>query len=206
MHLQMPQTRGRASRAAEPETVFDETGLQVGHGLRRLSILQPSTDALTCMLSVPPCLSCSSSSVSAVDFTNFLSCLSNTFSFKVCSVAVKPSLSFSWRKYLPVVVWSVWFVFLNLSFYVVLNAQTWLNLKVMLLYFAAKLHLMISVVLVQLQYFFLFMNNNCLITRLSIYGLIDKMNAKHTLSGRAEQTQGGCTKYKDTEEIIELHS
>ncbi|KAF4107327.1 semaphorin-3F isoform X2 [Onychostoma macrolepis] len=28
MHLQMPQTRGRASRAAEPETVFDETGLQ----------------------------------------------------------------------------------------------------------------------------------------------------------------------------------
>ncbi|XP_051768881.1 semaphorin-3F isoform X1 [Ctenopharyngodon idella] len=28
MHLQMPQTRGRTSRAAEPETVFDETGLQ----------------------------------------------------------------------------------------------------------------------------------------------------------------------------------
>ncbi|XP_042622599.1 semaphorin-3F-like [Cyprinus carpio] len=28
MHLQMPQTRGRSSRAAEPETVFDETGLQ----------------------------------------------------------------------------------------------------------------------------------------------------------------------------------
>ncbi|XP_056104567.1 semaphorin-3F isoform X1 [Rhinichthys klamathensis goyatoka] len=28
MHLQMPQTRGRTSRAAEPEIVFDETGLQ----------------------------------------------------------------------------------------------------------------------------------------------------------------------------------
>ncbi|XP_026077380.1 semaphorin-3F-like [Carassius auratus] len=28
MHLQMPQTRGRSSRAAEPEIVFDETGLQ----------------------------------------------------------------------------------------------------------------------------------------------------------------------------------
>ncbi|XP_016380709.1 semaphorin-3F-like [Sinocyclocheilus rhinocerous] len=28
MHLQMPQTRGRSSRATEPETVFDETGLQ----------------------------------------------------------------------------------------------------------------------------------------------------------------------------------
>ncbi|XP_065097046.1 semaphorin-3F [Paramisgurnus dabryanus] len=28
MHLQMPQTKGRASRAAEPEIVFDDTGLQ----------------------------------------------------------------------------------------------------------------------------------------------------------------------------------
>ncbi|TRY84738.1 hypothetical protein DNTS_027429 [Danionella cerebrum] len=38
MHLQMPQTRGRTSRAAEPETVFDESGLQVGYGSRASAV------------------------------------------------------------------------------------------------------------------------------------------------------------------------
>lgn len=57
MNLQMPQTKGRTSRAAEPEVVFDETGLQVGPGSGRPLDLLSSKD--TNLHALCSCVSCS---------------------------------------------------------------------------------------------------------------------------------------------------